>query len=100
MTEHAKTPLYEIGTFEKYEEGFHAFCRTLSIDKALNVLEVAKDCHSRLPEYDSDGDFEEFLAKKDKIDAELRAVTGNKFNISTRIGELYTIKLREVTLDD
>ena len=100
MTEHAKTPLYEVGTFEQHEAGFHAFYRTLNKDNALKVLEVAKDCHSRLPEYDSDGDFETFLTKKDKIDVELHAVTGNKFNISSHSGWIYAIKLREVNLDD
>lgn len=102
MTEQTKTPLYEVGTFEKYEQGFHAFYRTLNKEKALKVLEVAKDCHSRLPEYDSDGDanFEAFFAEQEVVDAELHAVTGNYFDISTRSGDLYTIEMREVALDD
>ena len=105
MTEQPKTPLYEVGTFEQYEAGFHAFYRTLNKDKALKVLEKAKDCHARLPEYDLqkvalDGFEHDTLAEYEKIDSEFQQAIGKKFNISMYQGDLYTIELREVTLDD
>lgn len=101
MTEQPKTPLYEVGTFEQYEAGFHAFYRTLNKDKALKVLGVAKDCHSRCPEWDGrDSSFDAHHAENEKINQELQQVTGNDFNISSYSGDMYTIELREVTLDD
>lgn len=101
MTEQAKTTLYEVGTFEQYEEGFHAFYRTLNKEKALKVLEVAKDCHSRLPKWDLEDDsFSAFSDASVRIDYELKEVMRNGFNISSYQGVLYTIEMREVTLDD
>lgn len=101
MTEQSKTPLYEVGTFEQYEDGFHAFYRTLNKDKALKVLETAKDCHARLPDYaDMASSFDDYLAENEKIDNELQQLTGNDFNISYYSSDIYAIEMREVTLDD
>ena len=39
--------VYEVGTYEQYEEGFHSFYRTLDKGKAIFVLNEAKKYNTK-----------------------------------------------------
>lgn len=96
-----RTPLYEVGTYEQYEAGFHAFYRTLNKDRATAVLELAKDCKKQVPKYDSEQPFEPYHDACELVNAKLHSLLGrDDFNISMYSGSLYEIVLRTNYLDD
>lgn len=97
-----KDVVYEVGTFEKYEEGFHAFFRCLDKERALFVLEVAREIKSRMPEYictQSDDDFAQTVKLCEQLNKEFLERTGKKFDIAMYEGDLCTIEMREEQLD-
>lgn len=94
--------VYEVGTFEKYEEGFHAFFRCLSKERALFVLEVAREIKSKVPEYictQNDDEFAQTVKLCEQLNKEFFERTGKKFDITMYDGDLYTIEMREEQLD-
>lgn len=95
----SKTILYEVGTFERYESGFHAFYRTTDKAKANEVLLKAIECVKELPKYENDSDIFKYYKSTDFIDDELKSLTKNDFNISSINKNIQTIELREVKLD-
>ncbi|MGV5004850.1 hypothetical protein ACVCFZ_05245 [Acinetobacter variabilis] len=98
-----KDVVYEVGTFEKYEEGFHAFYRTQNKEKALSVLGLAREFLNRVPTLDfncSDEELSAHIESCRKLDAEFKEaanITG--FSISNYCGGLYTIEMHEEQLD-
>ena len=94
--------IYEIGTYEKYEEGFHAFFRCLSKERALFVLDVAQEIKSKVPRYIStqtDNEFAQTVKLCEQLNKEFFEKTGKKFDITMYEGDLYTIEMRAVQLD-
>ena len=94
--------IYEVGTFEKYEEGFHAFFRCLSKERALLVLDVARDIKSKVPKYigtQTDDEFSQIVKLCEQLNTEFFERTGKNFDITMYEGDLYTIEMREVQLD-
>jgi hypothetical protein len=94
--------IYEVGTYEKYEEGFHAFFRCLSKERALFVLNIAKEIKSKIPEYTStqtDDEFAQTVKLCEQLNKEFFERTGKRFDITMYEGDLYTIEMRAVQLD-
>lgn len=100
-----KQTLYEVGTFEKYEAGFHAFYRTLNKDRAEYIKQI---CSSYLPKvielqeqlHESESrTFDEFYEKIKTLEQEIKEQT-EKDNINIREwSKLHSIELREVPID-
>ncbi len=94
--------IYEVGTFEKYEEGFHAFFRCLDKDRAVEVLDVAREIVAKVPEYvlnQTDEECMKTIRLCERLNKEFEQRTGKKFDITMYGGDLYTIEMREVQLD-
>ena len=94
--------IYEVGTFEKYEEGFHAFFRCLSKERALLVLNVAREIKNKVPEYihtQTDDEFAQTVKLCEQLNTEFFERTSKKFDITMYGSDLYTIEMREVQLD-
>ncbi|MFU9819515.1 hypothetical protein [Acinetobacter radioresistens] len=94
--------IYEVGTFEKYEEGFHAFFRCLSKDRAVAVLNVAREIVTKVPEFvlnQTDEEYIKVVRLCEGLSKEFEQRTGKKFDITMYGGDLYTIEMREVQLD-
>ncbi len=94
--------IYEVGTFEKYEEGFHAFFRCLDKDRAVEVLNVAREIVAKVPECvlnQTDEEYMEVVRLCEGLNKEFEQRTGKKFDITMYGGDLYTIEMREVQLD-
>lgn len=93
--------VYEIGSFEKYEEGFHAFARTLDKEKAHFIHVKASNCLKNIPKIDltiSDSEMEKHIQECESVDFCFKQETGLSFNVSSISGGLYEIQIREYDL--
>lgn len=91
--EFSKTPtiIYEVGTFEQYEAGFHAFYRTTNHAEATRVKNIAEALQPV--------DYELTLEQGREIDKRFIEKVGKKFDISFYSKDLYKIQIREVEID-
>ncbi|OTG81811.1 hypothetical protein B9T31_14905 [Acinetobacter sp. ANC 4558] len=97
--------IYEVGTYEQYEEGFHAFYRTQDECKALKVLELAqtylKNAPHELGPHHSDEEFRIFKDQCRKLDLDFQRESKAKdFSISRYFYDLYTIEIRSFETND
>lgn len=91
--EFSKTPtiIYEVGTFEQYEEGFHAFYRATNHAEATRVKNIAESLQPV--------DYELTLEQGKKLDKLFLEKVGKKFDISFYSKDFYKIQIREVEID-
>lgn len=91
--EFTETPtiIYEVGTFEQYEAGFHAFYRTTNHAEATRVKNIAESLQPV--------DYELTLKQGMEIDRRFIEKVGKKFDISFYSKDFYKIKIREVEID-
>jgi len=96
--------IYEVGTFEKYEEGFHAFYRSQDKGKAFNALEVAREYLGKIPLLDFNCSDEELKSHTElclQLDSDFReAIQIKNFSLSIHSGGLYTIEIRDFETND
>lgn len=85
------TIIYEVGTFEQYEAGFHAFYRTTNHAEATRVKNIAEALQPV--------DYELTLEQGREIDKRFIEKVGKKFDISFYSKDLYKIQIREVEID-
>ncbi|MDH0657738.1 hypothetical protein N5B96_05465 [Acinetobacter johnsonii] len=93
--------VYEVGTYEQYEEGFHSFYRTLDKGKAIFVLNEAKKYKAMIPELALDAtdlEVEKYIALCDSLDQLFKEVSGVDFCLSSCSSYLYEIQIRESDL--
>ncbi|MFC2997606.1 hypothetical protein ACFODO_20640 [Acinetobacter sichuanensis] len=93
--------VYEVGTFEKYEAGFHAFYRTLSEEKAKRVHELAKEMLSKIGELEFGASDEESKKHYDLcrlIDIEFIERSGIDFCLSSSANDC-EIEMHSFDLD-
>lgn len=94
---------YEVGTYEQYEEGFHAFFRTRYQDKAEQVKALAEEYQAKTPKWPTEENNEKQLQYMDlvqKIDDEFAELIGKKFSISNYSKDMYSILINKAELDD
>lgn len=94
--------VYEVGTFEKYEEGFHTFYRTLNKSKALFILEKTKEYLAKIPKIEfnaSDEEYESHMKICASIDSEFKCATGLNFSLSGYADGFYEIQMHGFDLD-
>lgn len=93
--------VYEVGTFEKHEAGFHAFYRTLSEVKAKKTYELAKEMLSKVGELEfgaSDEESEKHYDICRLIDIEFTERSGIDFCLSSYANG-YEIQMHSFDLD-
>ncbi|QNX07319.1 hypothetical protein [Acinetobacter seifertii] len=97
--EFSETPtiIYEVGTFEQYEAGFHAFYRTTCRIQAQKIKQIAISLQPESDFYYLDT--EHYLKLSEAKDQQFQQKTGKKFNISDYSKEMYEIQIREVEID-
>lgn len=94
---------YEVGTYEQYEEGFHAFYRTQYEDKAEQVKAWAEEFQLKTPEWPngkSDEEQNQYMNLVQKVDDDFANLIGKKFAISVHSKDMYSILINKVELDD
>lgn len=93
--------IYEVGTFEKHEEGFSPFYKTLSKEKAESTLEIAKKLLSKIPTLGvsaSEAEMDKHIDICSSIDQEFKQETGLNVALSAYSGGLYEIQMHEFKL--
>ncbi|WP_423854285.1 hypothetical protein [Acinetobacter guillouiae] len=101
--EDSRTRIYEVGTFEKYEEGFHAFYRTLTQEKAQKICVLVRDTLNNFPELAlnaSDEEYQKYFDLCDSIREEFKFNTGIEFQFNRYAGMEYEIVMRSVDIDN
>jgi len=93
----APTIIYEVGTFEQYEAGFHAFYRTTCQIQAQKIKQIAISLQPESDFYYLDT--EQVLKRSEAKDQQFQQKTGKIFNISGYSKDMYEIKIREVEID-
>lgn len=93
--------VYEIGTFEQYEEGFRSFFKTLDKSKALFVYKKAKEYLDKLPKIEfnaSDMEYENHIIICDELKKEFKKLTNVDLCLSG-CNELYEIQMLDFDLN-
>lgn len=91
------TVIYEVGTFEQYEAGFHAFYRTTCQIQAQKIKQIAISLQPESNFYFLDT--EQVLKLSETKDQQFQQKTGKEFNISGYSKDMYEIQIREVEID-
>jgi len=93
--------IYEVGTFEKHEEGFSPFYKTLSKEKAESTLEIAKKLLSEIPALEvnaSETEVDKYIDICSSIDQKFKQETGLNIALSAYSGGLYEIQMHKFKL--
>lgn len=95
--------VFEVGTYEQYEGGFHAFYRTLTESKAHKILLLAKEHQARIPKlnlFSSDEDHQDRFMACSQIDSDFMLATGLDFKISQHDKDEYDLVMHGFDLDE
>ena len=102
MNQESIMKVYEVGAFEKYEEGFHAFYRTLDKAKALRLCEKVQEHMLKIPKIDLSASDEEYKAHMEVCaltDKEFKNSTGVDLSLSDYANGFYEIQVLWFDLD-